>query len=352
MTAGVVSVTTQVLWGVTAMALALQWMRNRAKRQEDAWWLDLAESKRGAKRVACVIPVGSSYVIGTSCDAERSTCSDDAERVALGKCEKTIKVIYVSSLDSDYSPKLETVEALLGSPLTTRETRIQTKSQNATLDELLPYSHADWTPRDFEKRGQDVKEIPKPFALLTGKARDLAFRCYEAASIKCCVTDDVRFGVAVLFDDGTMKSCHQWIHGRTRVDPVALIAPALEKPSRFLILAVVDNYGVAHAPFALARAILADFRILHKTVVCVHDDNDFHLRLVPATDLLFDPPEISSPCTPRSFINGPPPPPKSKKNTPGLPPRPPAPQSHRSRAPARPTFGASHRRVAPKQPCQ
>ena len=71
----------------------------------------------------------------------------------------------------------------------------------------------------------------------------------------------IQYGAAVLFDDDTIVSGHQkkaLEYGAT-LDAVTQLAPLIEKSkARPVALAQVDSHGVAHAPFAPARAYLSE----------------------------------------------------------------------------------------------
>mmetsp|Transcript_14501 Transcript_14501/g.43945 ORF Transcript_14501/g.43945 Transcript_14501/m.43945 type:complete len:422 (-) Transcript_14501:987-2252(-) len=296
-------------WSVTVVAVLVQYLRRgswKLREDEDAKWLALARKARGTNDVACIVPLGRrDYVLGASAqvDVERvfGERGASAEIAALRKlCEKRrrpalVETAYVVSRSKEYRTGLACREFLLASEFFTRSTRLvffsesEGCSKKVTLGELLPHSRADWTSKDFAVYARLAQEpIATQFSTLRREHRDLAFRCYEAAA-QTVVTNGseglLRFGAAVLFDDGSLKSAQQW--HTPLLDPVFAVAPFLERrrKSRFVVLCVVDSWGVAHAPFALGRSILLDLGIAHKTFVCLHDDG-LRVRLVPALDLV------------------------------------------------------------------
>lgn len=91
----------------------------------------------------------------------------------------------------------------------------------------------------------------------------------------------VQFGAAVLFDDDTIVSEHQkkaLEYGAT-LDAVSQLAPFIERSNaRPVALVQMDSRGVAHAPFAPARAYLSehgygDCRVL---IHCYQHDDMSH----------------------------------------------------------------------------
>lgn len=114
------------------------------------------------------------------------------------------------------------------------------------------------------------------------------------------VTDlhPIQFGAAVIFDDGTITTSHQSAaleYGCT-LDAVSQLAPYLQEGPTPLLLVQADQYGIAHAPFAPARAFLTengygDCQIVVHDVAPSKTDGDFTnmeswvLREVFVTDL-------------------------------------------------------------------
>ena len=87
----------------------------------------------------------------------------------------------------------------------------------------------------------------------------------------------IQFGAAVIFDDGVIVTSHQSCaleYGCT-LDAVSLLAPHLQEGGTPLLLVQADQFGIAHAPFAPARAFLTENGFGHCQIV-LHD--------VPCTD--------------------------------------------------------------------
>jgi len=127
-------------------------------------------------------------------------------------------------------------------------------------------------------------------ALSTGKIQQLLQRAKEASmSDYRSALHPIQYGAAVLFTDGTLVTSHQkkaLEYGST-LDAVTQLAPIIEEKCKIsrnqnitpeigepnkirpMLLAQVDQFGIAHSPFASARAYLSEFGY-DDCVVLVH----------------------------------------------------------------------------------
>jgi cytidine deaminase len=120
----------------------------------------------------------------------------------------------------------------------------------------------------------------------------------EAANASDCHGDSlhpIRLSAAVVYSDGTTSTSYQMkgLEYGCTVDPVVQVIYAMEhrlnKSAKPVFLVVLDNYGVAHAPFAQARAQLTERGYYDDLEILVHQV-DGQLISVPAKMILPQPP--------------------------------------------------------------
>eukprot|EP00536_Pseudo-nitzschia_multiseries_P008672 jgi/Psemu1/198713/e_gw1.224.91.1 len=158
----------------------------------------------------------------------------------------------------------------------------------------------------------ELYPFPSPFTRLTAPQstlRDAAKRLLELAisEAKQSVSNEagrenhpVYFGAAVVFEDESVSTSHQSsaLEYGCSLDAVSQLVPYIEdKDCAPVLIVQADQYGVAHSPFAPARAYLSehdygDCRVLlHDTdvddVACL---DRWHLKEVKVTDLAPTPP--------------------------------------------------------------
>ena len=105
----------------------------------------------------------------------------------------------------------------------------------------------------------------------------------------------IRLSCAVVYSDGSTSTSYQLkgLEYGCTVDPVVQIIYAMEHRSnnsaKPLFLVLLDNFGIAHAPFAQARAQLTERGYYDDLALLVHLD-DGQLIAVPAKHILPQPP--------------------------------------------------------------
>lgn len=100
----------------------------------------------------------------------------------------------------------------------------------------------------------------------------------------------IQYGAAVLFSDGTISTSHQkqsQEYGCT-LDAVTQLAPIMEQKLKqtcfnhdtmikVILLVQSDQYGIAHAPFAPARAYLTEYGY-NDTYIVIHDSKGLEVK--------------------------------------------------------------------------
>jgi len=120
----------------------------------------------------------------------------------------------------------------------------------------------------------------------------------HAHALRLCERDAVdihplKFAAAVVFDDGSVQAAWmlKGLEYGCSLDPVSqLVRDMLSKRPRLLVM--VDQFGVAHAPFAQARALLSEHGLGTHPIILVHSHDGSQL-LTCAADLAPPPPGSS-----------------------------------------------------------
>lgn len=205
-------------------------------------------------------------------------CSDDHEHHAVKLLETTIAELY---------------------PFPSPYTRLTAK-ESTELGEV--YSGMDRAMNDLLELDASVKRVLE-VALLEARSK----------------VDDgqgdlhpIHFGAAVVFEDGTIASARQSnaLEFGCTLDAVSQLATHIqESSSPPLLIVQADQYGIAHAPFAPARAFLTergygDCHVLihdtapadqlHVNVVDQSTIQGWVLRTVAASELAPNPPSWAS----------------------------------------------------------
>lgn len=96
----------------------------------------------------------------------------------------------------------------------------------------------------------------------------------------------ISLGAAAVFADGTVATAHQMqaLEYGCSVDPVCQLAAELTKRAGVAAVAMADQFGVCHAPFAPARALLVEHGF-GACLVAAHGANG-ELMAPVATELL------------------------------------------------------------------
>lgn len=225
------------------------------------------------------------YVVGTNDEPGGfiggSICAERAALVQLRFLPhvKVTKIIIVTDYELPISPGLLCRQFMAGHsnvswdvPLVLAGCKRQGEDgwtcTKTTLRQLFPHpspyarldaSQAHALGKTFsEKHSTDYSKTSLPESVV---------RQLMAAARNASYKDDrsglhpIQYGAAVLFQDVTLVSSHQkkaLEYGAT-LDAVSQLVPLMERCiSRPMALVQVDSHGVAHAPFAAARAFLSE----------------------------------------------------------------------------------------------
>lgn len=292
-----------------------------AIRQLERWydrddcWLALADRIRrslpppsqSSFRVVAVVALGSrlrgEYVVGTNIEASNLHNSVCAERVAFGALQLygarpgAVRCIYiVTDAPQPISPGALCREFMYSSPFCEPSTRVLSATPDrgqrldVTLAELLPhaspYARLGAADQRTWARATTLQTPP------TGTAAATAYAAARQAS-RDDSRDDLhptRYGVACVFNDGTVATAVQRkaLEYGCSLDPVGQLAPQLTEKRRDsvrpVVIALVDDLGVAHAPFAAGRAFLAEHGFGAVDVLC--HDTEGSLHVVAALSLM------------------------------------------------------------------
>jgi cytidine deaminase len=300
--------------GAGAAVLAIRQLERWCDRDE--CWLALADRIRrslppppqSSFRVVAVVALGSrlrgEYVVGTNIEAGNLHNSVCAERVAFGAlqlyCQRrpgAVRCIYiVTDAPQPISPGALCREFMYSSPFCTPATRVL--SATPDLGQRLDVTLAELLPRasPYCRLGAaDQRKWAKATSLQTPPTGSAAATAYAAAK-RASHGDDrddlhpTRYGVACAFDDGTVETAVQRkaLEYGCSLDPVGQLAPELAKKRRDgvrpIVVALVDDLGVAHAPFASGRAFLAEHGYGAVDVLC--HDSEGALHVVEALELM------------------------------------------------------------------
>ena len=296
-----------------ALARFLRWY------DSDDAWLALADRIRASlpppsqssfRVVAVVTLVGGGHVVGTNIEAHTLRNSVCAERTAFGalqlvaarsRAPTEVACVYiVCDASRPITPGLLCREFMYSSPFCEPATRVVTASPGlrvrieTSLAELLP--RASPYAR-LNAREQKEWALSRTLEVPTGGP---ARRAYDAAlgAAKGDGRDDlhpVRYGAAVVFGDGSVATARQFkaLEYGCTLDPVGQLATAVaDRDAAPAALALVDQLGVAHAPFAAGRAFLCEHG--HGDVEVVFHDDQGAIGTCPASDLAPAPPEFEA----------------------------------------------------------
>ncbi|KAJ1460168.1 hypothetical protein M885DRAFT_458925 [Pelagophyceae sp. CCMP2097] len=310
-----------------AAAAAIGLRRWLAYYESDEAYLRLAERVRlrlappsqSRFRVVAVVPYGmrllGQYVIGTNDEAGHVQASICAERAAFVQLAlrlrrnnappRTIRAVFiVTDSSTPILPGLMCREFMCASRFTQPEetyvvsasAKIAIVAPRATLAQLLPHA-SPYTRLDGLEQTHLGESLAK--VLERPAAGTAAARVYAAAhaAAQHDTRDDLhplRYGAACYVGEKIHVS-HQrkaLEYGCT-LDAVSLLAQHLDahKTDKDVFIAMVDQYGVAHAPFAGARAFLSEHGHGASQVLC-HDAQG-KLAVVAASDLAPDPPAFA-----------------------------------------------------------
>ena len=151
----------------------------------------------------------------------------------------------------------------------------------ASKSETLGRSFSDQATQDLDSLDETAKRLLE-LAILEAKSN---------------VSDlhPIQFGAAVAFEDGTIVTSHQSSaleYGCT-LDAVSQLASHIQE-SAPVFLVQAAQFGIAHSPFAPARAFLTENGfgnckiLLHETPIDVFQIEEWRLRQICASDLAPD----------------------------------------------------------------
>lgn len=228
------------------------------------------------------------YVVGTNDEPGGniggSICAERAALVQLRFLPqvKVTKIVIVTDHEQPISPGMLCREFMAGHSSVSFEVPIvlagSGRRENGwtctitTLRQLYPYPspYARLTASQANTLGKSLSD--EAVTITTGQTSrrslsDSTVLQLMAAAHKASLKDTriglhpIQFGAAVLFDDDTIVASHQkkaLEYGAT-LDAVSQLAPLIERSNAHpTALVQVDSFGVAHAPFASARAFLSE----------------------------------------------------------------------------------------------
>lgn len=156
-------------------------------------------------------------------------------------------------------------------------------------------------PHDSVYATLSVKEQldlgPRLFEILEKPSEEKVLLAYlsavEAAACDKNCAHPISYGAAVIYDDGSVDKGYQLkgLEYGCTLDAVSgllpLIASKHAQGRRAEILCHVDQFGVLHAPFGAARALLLEHDLGESLSVFLHDEKGCLVQ-VPCADLLPD----------------------------------------------------------------
>lgn len=167
---------------------------------------------------------------------------------------------------------------------------------SATLSDLYPYPylyrywHRNQVADNAESYCKIIKHSPRD------SPNEIIRKLFEEA-MKCIKNDSndilhpIRFAAAVSLPNGIIETAWQYkgLEYGCTLDPVSQLLHRMEMSNisqlhdpSFLLM--IDQYGVCHAPFAQARALLTEYGF--GFVKCVVHDEDGKLLTLEMADLL------------------------------------------------------------------
>lgn len=143
------------------------------------------------------------------------------------------------------------------------------------------------------KKGDELK-VTNPSAEKVYRSACEAIRVNTNASIH-----PLQFAAAILFEDGTIETAHQMngIEYGCTLDSVSQLIREIERrqycqpcggtnvPVKPVLLAMVDQFGVAHGPFAAARSLLSEHGYGYIKVL-IHDSDSGEFVVSTIDDLI------------------------------------------------------------------
>lgn len=156
--------------------------------------------------------------------------------------------------------------------------------------EILPFAEAFAAKM---KKGDDL-QVSLPSAEKVYRSACGAIRVNTNASIH-----PLQFAAALLFDDGTIETAYQMngIEYGCTLDSVSQLIREIERrqycqpcgsaapPVKPVMLAMVDQFGVAHGPFAAARSLLSEHGYGYIEVL-MHDSSSGEFVMATVDDLI------------------------------------------------------------------
>jgi cytidine deaminase len=275
------------------------------------------------------------HIVGGNCECANVGAALCAERSAICQLQflpvKRVRAVYiVSDADVCLTPGTLCREFLSSSPFFTPQTPFITRAPKCkpcvtTLEELFPfpsvYSHilradvlafgvAFCRKGLVETLASDATDAEVAAAFISEQLPQLSALEQQAYSAACRATakdarDDLfplRSAAAVVFSDDSVRVAwqHKTLEYGSSLDAISKLIPFIEEKAdggvRPAFIAQVDQFGIAHAPSARARAYLFEYGF-SKVEVLVHD-GEATLRRVRVDQLVFESPDvIASSCS-------------------------------------------------------
>ena len=317
--------------GLVVAALLRQRSRRRrapATLDDDAWMKlnhhhrlsRLLKPSQSDFRVTAIIVYtldgrsGLQYVVGhndEACNLLNSVCAERAgflQLADLGASDASLRVqcVYISTdHKGPVTPGALCREYMSSSPWTTDDMRVVMEGTvgkpsrlELTLRELFPFASV-YTRRRRKAQQSAGERIGAKLAAerCCGPQASALEEAALRGAVSACTRDGrkelhpLSFGACVVFPDGTSSTAWQKkaLEYGCSLDAVCQLCQAIEERREGAVepamLCMADQYGVCHAPFAPARAYLAE-RGLGALPVLLHDDDTGELRTVPADELL------------------------------------------------------------------
>ena len=320
----------------TAVCVFAAWRhRRRGLPPDDDYWMSRCHARRerrllkpsqSAFRVTAIVVFqenggGLKHVVGhndEACNLLNSVCAERAAFLQLAdraQDAKSLQVlaVYISTdAVGPITPGALCREYMLSSPWTTPTTRIimegsrrQISRMERQLGVLYPFASV-YTRRSrdgqmkeglrrADRNGSSKLSPPPPSPPLSdvGEHARAALRGAVSASAADARAElhPVQYGACVVFDDGTNASASQKkaLEYGCSLDAVCQLCQAIEdkrhhEGRRPVVLCMADQFGVAHAPFAPARAFLVEHGFGDAKIL-FHDEHAA-LRTVRAEELL------------------------------------------------------------------
>lgn len=306
-------------------------LRHRRKHLDDDEWMAFCHARRERRllkpsqssfRVTAIVVFRShggplQHVVGhndEACNLLNSVCAERAAFLQLADLAQDaaslqVLAVYISTdADGPITPGALCREYMLSSPWTTSTTRIimegrrrKSTRMERSLADLYPFASV-YTRRRREAQAEEgarraERVAPSNSHLSSPPNTD----DYESAALRGAVSASagdsrmdlhpIKYGACVVFDDGSTACASQKkaLEYGCSLDAICQLCQAIDERRNTdgrqpAVLCMADQFGLAHAPFAPARAFLVEHGFSDAKIL-FHDENT-RLRSVKAGELL------------------------------------------------------------------